>query len=164
MRLDIQQLLAEDGGTLGFELTLPLDGDLADFKQGSADIKGKLSNHGGYLLLEGNTAVSARGICSRCGEDFDFCHSFDTVRPVAKELTDDSNDDYILTDEDGFVDLKAVFEDELLLELPTKLLCRESCKGLCPKCGANLNGGNCGCSTKEIDPRLEVLKALLDNG
>ena len=108
--------------------------------------------------------MAARGICSRCGEGFDFSHSFRIERPVARKLVADENDEYILTDEDGFIDLSAVFNDELLLELPTKLLCREDCKGLCPKCGKDLNKGSCNCPTKEIDPRLEVLKALLDNG
>ena len=164
MRLDIQQLLAEDGGTLSFDFSLPLGGDYGDFTEGTANIKGGVSNHGGYLLLAAETCVAARGICSRCGEGFDFSHSFGTERPVARKLVADENDEYILTDEDGFIDLGSVFGDELLLELPTKLLCREDCKGLCPKCGKDLNKGSCNCPTKEIDPRLEVLKALLDNG
>ncbi len=164
MRLDIQQLLAQDGGTLSFDFSLPLGADYGDFNEGSAKIKGGVSNHGGYLLLTADVDVAAEGICSRCGEGFDFSHSFRIERPVARKLVADENDEYILTDEDGFIDLSAVFDDELLLELPTKLLCRESCKGLCPKCGKNLNKGSCNCPTKEIDPRLEVLKALLDNG
>ncbi len=164
MRLDIQQLLADDGGTLYFDFSLPVDISLGDFTKGTAAVKGKVSNHGGYLLLNATTDVAAEGLCSRCGEGFGYKHSFDIERPVARSLTTDENDDYIITDEDGFIDLEAVFCDELLLELPTKLLCREDCKGLCAKCGTNLNKKSCGCTLKEVDPRLEVLKALLDNG
>ena len=43
------------------------------------------------------------------------------------------------------------------------VLCREDCKGLCPKCGANLNRGECGCSRREIDPRLAVLQRILED-
>ena len=50
----------------------------------------------------------------------------------------------------------------LFLGLPTRDLCREGCRGLCPKCGKNLNEGDCGCDRKEIDPRLAVLKKFLD--
>lgn len=163
MRLDIQQLLAEDSGTLHFDFSLPVDGDHGDFADGVAFIKGRLTNHGGFLLLTADTAVSAVGLCARCGDGFDLSLSFKTERPVARALTDEENDDYIIADEDGYIDLAAVFADELLLELPTKLLCSDGCKGLCPKCGINLNHGTCGCVHKEIDPRLEVLKALLKN-
>ena len=51
---------------------------------------------------------------------------------------------------------------DILLELPTSVLCVESCKGLCPVCGANLNEGDCGCDRSQRDPRLDKLRGLLD--
>lgn len=162
MRLDIQQLLAEDGITKGFAFDLPLGSDYSDFAGGVATVEGCIVNHGGYMQLNATTSVKADGRCSRCGVLFPTGFSFDSERPVARKLTED-NDDYIIADEDGFVDLAAVFGEELLLELPTKLLCKEDCKGLCPKCGVDLNHGSCNCSHKEVDPRLAVLKALLKN-
>ena len=51
----------------------------------------------------------------------------------------------------------------LFLELPSRDLCSEDCRGFCPKCGKDLNEGNCDCDTKEIDPRLAVLKKFLTN-
>ena len=128
MRLDIQELQANDGTTLGFDFSLPLDKALADYVDGTASVKGTVANHGGFLLLESGVSVSAKGVCARCGELFDTSHSFTVSRPVARELNEE-NDEYILTDEDGFLDLEGVFSEELLLELPTKLLCREDCKG-----------------------------------
>ena len=41
-------------------------------------------------------------------------------------------------------------------------LCKPDCKGLCPQCGKNLNEGKCGCSARQVDPRLEILKKLID--
>jgi uncharacterized protein len=51
-------------------------------------------------------------------------------------------------------------KEQVLLAAPVKVVCRESCKGLCPKCGKNLNEGDCGCSTVVTDPRWDALKDL----
>ena len=61
------------------------------------------------------------------------------------------------------MDLDELIRTDILLELPTKFLCKEDCKGLCPTCGKNLNEGACNCQTHQIDPRLEVLKQLIDS-
>ena len=64
--------------------------------------------------------------------------------------------------EDMHFNLDPLVTEDIFLSLPTKILCSEDCKGLCPKCGVNLNLGKCSCK-KEIDPRLAALKELLDN-
>jgi uncharacterized protein len=58
------------------------------------------------------------------------------------------------------VDLAPLVRETMILALPTKPLCREDCRGLCPRCGANRNGGECGCRQEWSDPRLEVLRDL----
>ena len=52
---------------------------------------------------------------------------------------------------------------EVILNLPSKHLCKADCKGLCFKCGKNLNEGDCGCKSDEPDPRFAKLRELLDN-
>lgn len=74
---------------------------------------------------------------------------------------DEAPEDYLVLP-DGALDLDEVCEGDIFLELPSKFLCRPDCKGLCPVCGKDLNEGQCQCDTKRIDPRLEVLKKLLD--
>jgi uncharacterized protein len=44
-----------------------------------------------------------------------------------------------------------------------RLLCSEDCEGLCPHCGKPKRGGDCGCTGKEIDPRLAILKTFFDD-
>jgi uncharacterized protein len=61
---------------------------------------------------------------------------------------------------DGVIDLRELVREQLYLQLPMKPLCRESCAGLCPVCGTNLNTGSCECSYEWEDPRLAPLKAL----
>jgi uncharacterized protein len=58
---------------------------------------------------------------------------------------------------DDKVDLVPYVEETLLLHLPYAALCQESCKGLCPNCGTDLNEQECGCNTDVIDPRLAAL-------
>jgi len=64
--------------------------------------------------------------------------------------------------EDGMIDLAPLVRELSLLSMPTKVLCREDCLGLCQECGANLNDGDCGCADQAIDPRLAVLQQLLN--
>ena len=64
---------------------------------------------------------------------------------------------------DGTLDVDEPLREELLICFPMRLLCSEDCPGLCPKCGKPLREGDCGCSKKEIDPRLAVLQTLLDD-
>ncbi|HRN66692.1 MAG TPA: DUF177 domain-containing protein [Promineifilum sp.] len=65
--------------------------------------------------------------------------------------------------EDGMIDLAPLVRELSLLSVPIKVLCRPDCQGLCLECGANLNLGECGCETEEVDPRLAVLQSLLKN-
>jgi len=60
------------------------------------------------------------------------------------------------------LDLGGIVREQLFLALPMKRLCVESCKGLCPSCGCNLNRDQCGCTHEETDPRLAPLRQLLE--
>ena len=64
---------------------------------------------------------------------------------------------------DDGIDLAPLVRDTVLAALPIRNLCRPDCKGLCPKCGADLNQGDCGCDREAVDLRLEVLKNLLND-
>ena len=90
--------------------------------------------------------------------------SFDFERTVAMNAAkiDEDSDDIIWVKE-GKVDFDADVIEELSLELPIYHLCNEDCPGLCSVCGKKLDGA-CTCKQeKEIDPRLEIFKKLLDN-
>lgn len=64
--------------------------------------------------------------------------------------------------EDGFIDLAPLVRELSLLEVPMQHFCQADCKGLCPNCGHNLNEGACNCAVDDIDPRMSVLRDLLD--
>ena len=112
-------------------------------------------------MLVGVTAYTLTMPCDRCFETvsrtFTPCFSHTLVQELSSQEEDG---DWILVP-DGKLDLDGLLQEDILLDLPVKFLCREDCKGLCPTCGQNLNEGSCGCTQREVDPRLAVLQKLL---
>lgn len=118
------------------------------------------SVHGG---IEVSADVSApwKGECRRClvpvsGEI--HAHVRELYRPHSRG--DDQADEETYPLEGEMLDLKPLVRDALLLELPLAPLCTDACRGLCPTCGADLNGGMCSCSAAPADPRWSALDAL----
>lgn len=156
-KLDLRRFLKDEISCVDFEFSRDVSGLDDDFENGTAFIKGSVVNHGGYFELSAETEVKATALCARCYKSFPFEFAFQTVQPVTDKLEDEDTEDYLFIKE-GFLELDDFFESCIILEKPTKLLCRDNCAGLCSKCGADLNNGDCGCVHKEIDPRLEKLK------
>ena len=123
-------------------------------------VKGSVTNHAGALVLEGSARSVLELTCDRCGKEF----SREKVVPldslVARELEDEEHDDILLLDGTE-LDLDEAVTTAFILAMDTKNLCSDDCKGLCARCGADLNLGSCGCKP-EVDPRLAVLAQLLD--
>ena len=164
MILDCRELAAGTVLSLPFRLETALaPDDLAeDILEASIDVTGRAENHAGYLTLTGNILLFGTFRCARCCTEFQRELVFPMAYKLATSLSDsdDSAEEFLLL-EDGCLDLDEVVRTQLLTEMPYRFLCREDCKGLCPKCGKNLNLGPCGCG-KEIDPRFAVLEQLLD--
>ena len=78
------------------------------------------------------------------------------------EDAEEKEEDFVVVT-GGKLDIDEQLLEILEIEFPTRVLCKEDCKGLCPVCGADLNETTCNCNTKQIDPRLEKLKMLLDS-
>ncbi len=81
-------------------------------------------------------------------------------RMLATELQDEEDDEIILLD-GSILDAGEIMTTEFILEMDTKNLCREDCRGICPGCGADLNTEPCKCKP-DIDPRLSALASLLE--
>ena len=118
--------------------------------------------------LVGRVATTLELICSRCLEPFIWLvdNEFDlryhpTVQPepgAAREI--EADDLATSVYEEDQIDLGQLMQEQFYLTLPMKPLCDSGCKGLCPNCGTNLNGGTCTCKTHWEDPRLAALRAL----
>lgn len=115
----------------------------------------------GIFDLTGKAETEVLLACSRCNDSFSKSISID----IKEKLSDTINNDdaeIILIDIDK-LNLYQIIENSLVLELPVKRLCSESCKGLCQQCGTNLNSSECKCNNEDIDPRLAKLKELFSN-
>ena len=123
--------------------------------------EGVIENNAGVLSLRGTIRGTMHCRCDRCAAEFDRKIDIPLDLSLAAELQDEENPDYYLLEGDE-LDLDDVLETSFILNTDTLFLCREDCKGLCPRCGADLNEGPCGCKP-EKDPRLAVLEQLLDD-
>ena len=107
-------------------------------------IKGKIQNRAGVVRLTYESRAELALECDRCLTQFvrEFCYSFEHIL-VASTNTDD--DEYVVCP-NNILDLNELAVSDLLLQLPTKILCKDDCKGLCYTCGKILNEGECSCS------------------
>lgn len=103
------------------------------------------------------------GMCDRCADPIKRDFTINAKKIVVPQLANDDvdYDSYIVLD-NNILDVDSLVNEEIQLFLPHKMLCKEDCKGLCPKCGKNLNQGKCDCK-KDVDPRMSVLLQLLDD-
>lgn len=106
-------------------------------------IKGQAYNRAGIVKLKFTTEFTLDLVCDRCLKEFKKSFNFDFEHVVVRSLNTD-NDEYIVAENES-IDLKEIAISDLLLSLPTKILCDEDCKGICPSCGCNLNEKQCDC-------------------
>ena len=163
VRLDLHELIASPGKSLpfAFELEpedLPLDGVL-EYRT-PIEVRGAVTNHAG--LLEARMTIGADMLCqcARCLREFPKELRMEAAAYLTEELQDEDNEDYYLL-EDGEADMTEIARDYVILNFEPRLLCKPDCKGLCSKCGKDLNEGPCGCG-EDLDPRMAVLGQLLE--
>jgi uncharacterized protein len=133
-----------------------------------AAVSGKVRLSGNQVFVNGHVETRAQVECDRC------------LKPVELPVSADFELEYItgsqyeaggvveLTEAemsvavfDGeAIDVDEIVKEQVLLAVPTRMLCREECKGICPQCGRDRNTGECDCVTTDIDPRWAALKDL----
>jgi len=107
-------------------------------------VKGEIENRAGVVTLRMNTTFAMNHVCDRCLKEFSREYYFAFEHTLVRSANTD-RDDYVVC-ENNVLDLNELAISDLLLQLPTKILCREDCKGLCYVCGQDLNEGECNCS------------------
>ena len=175
MKLDLRPLLAEDIRVLPVSFTLPAPLDRQDDPSSPLfgvsfpeplSVTGEITNTAGYMRMTLTASIPYCTPCARCLADVSGSFTFlleKTVTPAGllRNISEEDADDYVVVN-DGFLDVDEQLLEVFELEFPSKVLCRPDCAGICPKCGKDLNAGECGCTEKEIDPRLAPLAALLE--
>ena len=165
MRLDLRKIIHVPGASFPYDFQLDLTH--LDFFGARPitrpiQVQGQVTNRGGALVLEGAATTVLDLTCDRCCKAYQAEKSVPLDSLLATELEDEDSEDEIILLEGGMLDLDEVATTAFVLDMDTKNLCSEDCKGLCGRCGANLNLGPCTCKS-DVDPRLAALAQLLDD-
>ncbi len=172
MIVDLVNLVNPEGPSHTFEFSIPV----GEIDLGTDNVRllddvhtaGTIKKHIVQTDVEGTINADAEIDCTRCLSpiatqlDINFDVSFVTEENFADEKETELEADDMATDvfDGDKLDLKQLVREQVLLDLPTQVFCKEDCKGLCEKCGANRNLINCDCEQSEIDPRWSALKNL----
>jgi uncharacterized protein len=130
---------------------------------GDIFVRAEVSREGGMLHLDLAADLPGQFTCDRCGQSFQRQHSvsddfFFSFAPSAAARQDPEVP--VIPRGATELDVSQEIRDLVLLNLPFQVFCSPDCKGLCPRCGANLNSESCRCAEAEADPRWEALRGL----
>jgi uncharacterized protein len=164
MLIDVKPILRDPSKRLPFQFQLDLSD--VDFSgrfpvSRPVTVEGEVYSSADVLHLDLTARTVLDAVCDRCGKAFSQEKTVPYSCMLAEELQDEDNDEIVLLESDR-VDAGELARTAFILGMDTKTLCSEDCKGLCPRCGADLNLGPCSCK-REGDPRLAVLAKLLEN-
>ena len=165
MLLDLSKIIACPGASVSFSTSL----DLSDLCYGTCypvsepvQASGSVRNTAGVLVMTGAICTTIHGVCDRCASDFTSNVEFPVDVVLVTELSNEENEDeWVFPLEGDSADLDDIVRTVFVLNMDSKLLCKPDCKGICCRCGKNLNNEACSCQ-KELNPRFAALRQLLD--
>ena len=165
MLLDLSKIIACPGASVSFSTSL----DLSDLRYGNCypvsepvQAEGSVRNTAGVLIMTGKIYTTIHGVCDRCASDFTSNVEFPLDVVLVTELSNEENEDeWVFPLEGDSADLEDIIRTVFVLNMDSKLLCKPDCKGICCRCGKNLNHEACSCQ-KELDPRFAALRQLLE--
>jgi uncharacterized protein len=144
------------------------DPDLEFSGPGHLTVRVHLERHGHDILVRGHLEGTLNLYCSRCLISFSYPAEadFDLLLAPAPDRVSEAEEELTKADLDRdfyngeTVNLESIIREQVLLTLPLKPLCAETCKGLCPRCGADLNQETCQCPAEESTSPLAILKNI----
>ena len=164
MKLDLKDVILVPGAQLPFDFQL----DLSDLEFGGGKpvckpvaVEGVVRNMAGALVLTATARAELSLVCDRCNRPFtrEKVVEYETLLADTLEQEEDEGDIVLL--EGDTLDVGQLMTNTFILEMDTKNLCSEDCKGLCPGCGVDLNLEPCRCG-REVDPRLAGLAKFFE--
>ncbi len=158
----LEYLLSDDGSRL---LEIIPDKGKIDFTLHRVDVRCFARKVGSTIPLQVKAETKVGLECGRCLEMVTYpvkmafaCSLTPTGAGIAAEDSADVGEGLNLGSyQDDVIDLAPLVLEQVVLQIPIKPLCREDCKGLCPRCGANLNETTCDCETEVVDQRFAIL-------
>lgn len=165
MVIDLKHVFVNENSSLPIEYSLDLSN--VDFSgiyplKKPVKISGSVSNKASLVELNAEISYEYDAPCDRCGAPAVSKYTLKLNKSLAPSIEGEDSESILLVP-DMKLDIDELVYSEVIVSLPMKHLCKEDCKGICAKCGKNLNEGKCDCPEKEIDPRLSALADLLNN-
>ena len=168
MLINLLSILSQDGK----EETLVIPIEMESFRNGrnkyviskKEDLHVKLVNKGNKQVnLTGSTSLSVLIPCGRCLEPVEISFDIEFEYEIDMKQTDEERKENL--DEMSWlkgleIDAEKLAYNEILLNWPIRVLCKEDCQGICSHCGVNLNKQTCDCDTSELDPRMAAIKDI----
>ena len=132
-------------------------------------VSGRVRLAGNEVFVKGHVETRAQVECDRCLKHVEASVNAEFTLEYIPGSEYESSGAAELTEEELSVavfdgqalDVDEIVKEQILLAVPTRMLCREDCKGICPECGTDRNTGDCNCTTEDIDPRWAALKKLI---
>ncbi len=123
-----------------------------------------IAREDGKIRIQGSTVVDLFIPCDRCLDEVRNHFVIDIDHSAVQNKDSDGIEDDELSFMDGCIlDVDKLISNEIVVALPTKVLCKEDCRGLCPVCGTNLNHGTCDCDRQVADPRMAAIQDIFKN-
>lgn len=122
----------------------------------------------GRLKVAGTCRLVIEIPCGRCLKPVPVEFGLEFDREVSSQVSDAVSDEADELDENNYIDgyhldVDRLLYNEILVGWPMRVLCSESCKGICNVCGQNLNEGACSCEDTRLDPRMSVIRDVFKN-
>lgn len=140
-----------------------IDHDIKKYYTNPIKVHVILDKFGKDYRVDIELEIKANYVCDRCLDD--FTNTFEAKQRqlfhVGEKDIADNEDIIRLSENTTEIDLSPYLMEMVLLNHPIKMICKEECKGLCPRCGVNLNVEQCRCTNEEIDPRWDKLRKLI---
>lgn len=170
MQIHLSEILSQEGKTVEKNMELErtsfqLKGEEFPIVEKSP-VKLVLTNKGNQeLLIKAKANLSVAIPCGRCLKDVitEFCLDFS--READMKLSEEERQEQL--DENNYIagyelDVDALIADEVVLQWPMKVLCKEDCQGICSVCGQDLNLKQCGCDRTVLDPRMAAFLDIFE--
>ncbi|MFU0833073.1 MAG: DUF177 domain-containing protein [Oscillospiraceae bacterium] len=164
MLLNLKKIFSQESESCSFDYSMDLSSTELNGTfpfVSPVTVKGTVESRDGSARLKANVSFDFSIPCDRCAERIDRHYDYTFSHILVRSVENSKDKDRFIEIPDEKLDLDKLMREDILLELPSKFLCREDCKGICPTCGKNLNEGPCGCKKHTTDPRLEVLEKLI---
>lgn len=166
MKINVTQAKKEIGSRNMFKFVTSAEhlgiGDERQWAEHAVTIDGEVVNTGSLLEVSGTIHIVTRYQCDRCLDEFQANMDIPFFEQFQETGVTEAHSEDIIYFQGDEIDISELVRESILLAQPISTVCSEDCRGLCIKCGSNLNHSDCSCDRHIVDPRLAELQKFFN--